>query len=68
MLKTGQIKEPFNVNDVRLFTENKGWDITDTYINVCLANAAAENHSLTYKKYFESIGDGKYKISLNIIV
>ena len=31
-------------------------------VNVTLANAASETHSHTFKKYFESIGSGQYRV------
>jgi hypothetical protein len=61
-VKSGEILEPFGIAEVRSFIIAKGWEIPDTYINVCLANGASGTHSLTYKKYFKSVGDGKYVV------
>jgi len=61
-VKSGEIATIFGIGEVRAFIKRKGWNAPDSYINVCLANAAAENHSLTYKKYFKSIGNGVYTI------
>ncbi len=58
----GIIREPFSVADVKAFTQSRGWDVPDTYLNVCLANAASDQHSATYKKYFLSLGNGKYEV------
>ena len=58
----GIIQEPFSVAQVKLFAKSKGWEVPDTYLNVCLANAASDSHSTTYKKYFFSLGSGKYEI------
>jgi hypothetical protein len=46
----GIIKEPFSVSDVRLYIEQRNWNVPENYIIVCLANASSEEHSLTYKK------------------
>ncbi|HEY8893144.1 MAG TPA: HNH endonuclease [Clostridium sp.] len=42
--------------------ENKGFNATESYINVILANATGNKHSPTYKKYFERIGKGEYEL------
>ncbi|CCQ93867.1 conserved hypothetical protein [[Clostridium] ultunense Esp] len=65
-VKSGEIVEPFGILEVKEFVNRKGWSVPDSYINVCLANAASKNHSPTYKKYFESIGEGKYIISSSV--
>lgn len=59
-VKMGQIKEPFSREDVAKFAEMKGWKPSRHYINVMLANGFSQTHSLTYKKYFTSIGNGQY--------
>ncbi|MBS4171827.1 hypothetical protein [Bacillus sp. FJAT-49736] len=56
------INEPFAITDIRNFASTKSWNIPDNYINACLTNGASLTHSLTYKKYFISLGDGKYKV------
>lgn len=61
-VNNGIIAEPFGISDIKRFAALKGWKIPDTYINVALANAANPNHSITYKKYYLSLGDGLYKI------
>ena len=58
----GIIQEPFSIAQVKSFTKAKGWEVPDTYLNVCLANAASDHHSVTYKKYFIALGNGKYRI------
>ncbi len=60
----GKISEPFTVKDVRKLIRRRGWvpGPTDNHINVTLANAASQDHSLTYKKYFVSLRNGKYKL------
>ncbi len=56
------INEPFDVNSVSHLVSLKGWDVPDSYVDVALANASSEAHSSTYKKYFVSLGNGKYKL------
>lgn len=64
-VKAGIILEPFGIMDVRNFAIMQGWNIPDTYINVCLANGASVTHSPTYKKYFKSVGNGEYIVRKN---
>jgi hypothetical protein len=59
-VQKGEINQPFNVNDVKKYTQSQNWLVPISYLNVCLANGSSENHSQTYKKYFENVGDGKY--------
>ncbi len=63
-VNSGTITEPFSVADVRKMIQRKAWKPapTDKFVDSCLADAASENHSLTYKKYFESIGGGNYRV------
>jgi hypothetical protein len=63
-VNSGTIKEPFSVADVKKMIQRKAWKPapTEKYVNSCLADAASENHSQTYGKYFESIGAGKYRV------
>jgi len=62
-VKLGLINEPFNSSDVKNFAISKGWKPSPNYISVLLANGASEKHSLTYKKYFTSVGNGLYMLS-----
>ena len=63
-VNSGTIKEPFSITDVKNMIQRKAWNPmpTDKYVNSCLADGASKVHSLSYKKYFEPIGGGKYKI------
>ena len=63
-VNSGLISEPFSIKDIRKLIKAKNWQPgpTENHINVTLANAASDNHSVTYKKYFLSIGDGQYKL------
>lgn len=58
----GLIEEPFNVAAVRVFAMSNKWEVTENYLDVCLANAATGTHSHSYKNYFDSMGNGKYRI------
>lgn len=62
-VKKGQISEPFSRYDVERFALQQGWTPSPRYINVMLANGSSLTHSLTYKKYFVSLGYGKYQLS-----
>jgi uncharacterized protein YbcC (UPF0753/DUF2309 family) len=59
----GEIIEPITVQKVKKYVNTCNWSISETYINVCLANATSLTYSKTYKKYFISIGNGKYKLA-----
>ena len=63
-VNAGLIPEPFSTKDIRKLIKVKKWqpEPTENYINVALANGASNNHSITYKKYFISVGDGQYKL------
>jgi hypothetical protein len=59
----GIINEPFSVAEVRQFIIEKGWAVPENYIIVCLSNGSSYSHSPTYKKYFNALQNGKYKVS-----
>ena len=63
-VNSGIIREPFTVKDVKRLIRSKDWspEPKDNYINVTLANAASDKHSVTYKKYFVSLGKGYYRV------
>lgn len=65
-VNAGIIREPFSVADVKemIQRKTKAWKSTPTpkYVNTCLADGASEHHSRTYKKYFEAVGGGKYRV------
>jgi hypothetical protein len=58
----GIIDEPFSVADIRHFAQKCGWNIPENYLIDSLANASSQDHSLTYKKYFQSLGNGQYQL------
>ncbi|SEW31459.1 hypothetical protein [[Clostridium] fimetarium] len=59
----GELLEPVTTKKIREYCEVKNWKPSNSYINVYLANTAAENHSPTYKKYFEKVADGEYAVT-----
>ncbi|MBN1473180.1 MAG: hypothetical protein JW914_01065 [Syntrophaceae bacterium] len=63
-VNAGKIKEPFSVADVKKMIQRKAWKPapSEKYVNSCLADAASNSHSHTYGKYFESVGEGKYRV------
>jgi len=63
-VNAGIIAEPFSTKDIRNLVRINNWkpEPTENHINVTLANAASTKHSLTYKKYFQSVGDGQYEV------
>jgi hypothetical protein len=62
-IKAGEVRAPFNTEDVREFAKRKGWKPSEKYISVLLPNGASESHSPTYQKLFTSIGNGMYVLS-----
>jgi len=63
-VNSGTIMEPFCITDVKNIIRRKAWAPapTDKYVNSCLADGASEDHSPSYKKYFEYVGEGKYRV------
>ena len=62
-VKNGEISEPITRKSLDELCQIRGFNCPSTYLNVFLANSSSEKHSHTYKKYVESIGDGKYIIA-----
>ncbi len=59
----GELPAVFTMADVREWTKRKNWEVPETYLRVCLANAAeGSTHSLTYKKRFIAHGNGEYSL------
>jgi hypothetical protein len=61
-VNTGELLEPLSTASVLDLVNRRGWKVSPNMINVTLGNAASETHSLTFKKYFESIGRGQYRV------
>ena len=58
----GVLAEPLTTEKIRTFALSMGWNIPESYILVALANGTSSEHSLSYQKYFDALGDGKYKV------
>ena len=58
----GLIKEPLTTKKVKEFCKRQGIKATDNHMGVILANATSNTHSPTYKKYFERISKGEYRV------
>ena len=56
------IDEPFSVADIRHFAQKNGWNIPENYLIDSLAKASSQEHRFTYKKYFQSLGNGQYQL------
>lgn len=62
-VKNGELDEPLTTVKVRLFCAKKGWNPSENYISVILANASSEKHSPTYVKYIEKNSIGEYFVA-----
>ncbi|MFE8698259.1 hypothetical protein ACFYKT_18205 [Cytobacillus sp. FJAT-53684] len=53
---SGEITEPITYEKIKLFCKKNNIDATEKHMRVILPNASENNHSPTYKKYFERVG------------
>lgn len=58
----GEIEEPFSVQAVRDLVARRGWPVRENHLLVTLANAASDEHSPTYRKYFVASRRGHYRL------
>ena len=58
----GIIDEPFSGTDIRHFAQKCGWNIPKKTLIGSLAKASSQDHNLTLKKYFQSLGNGQYQL------
>jgi hypothetical protein len=58
-----EVPEVFYTEELRKFIKKRGWNPSEAYVSVLLANSASSTHSKTYPQYFKSIGHGKYMLS-----
>ena len=58
----GELTEPLTTQAVREFALKRGWAVRETHLRVTLANATSSGHSPTYRKYFEAVGRGQYRV------
>jgi hypothetical protein len=61
-----ELEEPITSEDVKKFVLKKGWYPSEKFLNVLLPNSSSDKHSLTYKKYFKSIGNSKYILNKDL--
>jgi hypothetical protein len=59
-IKKGKLKQPVTTKDIEEYMNINGWYPKKNFVNVFLPNHTNPNHSKTYEKIFQSIGDGKY--------
>ena len=58
----GELNEPLTTASVRRLAAQRGYKPTESHVLVALANAASDSHSPTYRKYFRSLGGGRYRV------
>jgi len=58
----GEIIEPITFSKVKEFCDKSGIQASENHMRVILSNASENTHSPTYKKYFERVGKGEYRI------
>lgn len=58
----GEVFDFFSILEIKELVRSRVWNVPNNYINVYYINTALNNHSPTYKKYFESVGEGKFII------
>lgn len=56
----GDIIEPITFKKVKHFCTKNNINASEKHMSVILSNASKNNHSPTYKRYFERVGRGKY--------
>lgn len=61
-VNSGEITEPITYEKIKLFCKKNNIDATEKHMRVILPNASENNHSLTYKKYFERVSRGQYVV------
>jgi len=59
-IRRGKLKQPLTTKDVREYMHSNGWYPSENFVNVFLSNHSNPEHSKSYQKIFESMGNGKY--------
>lgn len=62
-VNNGEIIEPITINKVKEYCQKVGLNPSKQHMSVILSNATENDHSPTYKKYFERVGRGEYVVS-----
>ena len=58
----GELSEPLTTASVRELAALRGWKPAEGLVLVALANAASDDHSPNYRKFFRSVGRGRYRL------
>lgn len=58
----GEIIEPITFQKVKDFCNRNGIQASKSHMRVILSNATENTHSPTYRRYFERVGGGEYRI------
>jgi len=63
-VNSGSLQEPLTVDKIRKWLGNQKWGakVPEKYTAVCLTNASSTEHSPGFKKYFEKIREGEYRV------
>ena len=61
-INRGELSEPLTVASVRRLATMRGWNPPESLVLVALANAASDDHSSSYRKYFRSLGGGRHAL------
>lgn len=61
-VNSGELPEPLSIESVRSFVASRAWNVTEHYVIAALANGSNESHSPTYRKYFEVVSRGRYRV------
>ncbi|WP_278739575.1 HNH endonuclease [Paenibacillus macerans] len=59
---SGEIIEPITFQKVKEFCNTNGIQASQNHMRVILSNATENTHSPNYKRYFERVGKGEYRI------
>ncbi len=58
----GEIIEPITFKKMKAFCDKSEMQVSENHMRVILSNASENTHSPTYKRYFERIEKGEYRI------
>lgn len=62
-VKNGELDEPLTTAKIKHFCIKKGWNPSEHYLNVFLANTSSDKHSPTYVKYIDKTNTGEYIVA-----
>jgi len=67
-INRGEIQNPFGIQDVILFTKNRGWNISLRHIGASLSNGCGRDCNGSRIKYFERFYHGAYRLDPKFII